>query len=100
VAEDHHQPRIVARGGEFDAADLRGCNDVAGNPNYEQVPQTLIEHNFRRNPRIGAAKDDRERLLPRRQCGTPGVTQESVRLAQVQGESAIALSQPFECFGR
>jgi hypothetical protein len=38
--------------------------------------------------------------LPRREFSAPGVTQESVRLAQVQGESAVALSQPLECFAR
>ncbi|SRR6266480_6660310 len=49
MAEHYHQPRPETRGSEFDAADLRGSYDVAGDTNDEEVAQTLIKHDLGRN---------------------------------------------------
>ena len=100
MAEDHHQPRVVARGGEFHAADLRGSHDIAGDPDDEEVAQALIEHDLRRHPRIGAPQDDCEGLLLGHERGAARLAQEDVGPAHLRGEPEISLPQPGECFER
>jgi hypothetical protein len=100
VAEYHDQPSIVARGGEFDAADLGRGHDVAGYTYHEQVAQALIEYDLRWNTRVGAAEDDRERLLPRGQLGPARVVQGRVGATHIRGKPEIALSEPLESFAR
>ena len=64
VPEHDDQPRAEPRGGELDAADLRRRDDVAGDADDEQIAEPLIEDDLGRHARVGAAEDDRERLLP------------------------------------
>jgi len=97
VAKDDNQARAIPSGGEFDAADLRRSDDVACDANDEEVPQTLIEHDLRRDARIRTSEDDRERLLPGGKLDAPGVTHESVGAAHVRREPQISLSQTLEC---
>jgi len=45
---NHDQPRAELLSGEFDTADQRRGNDVAGNSNDKQIPQSLIRIRSRR----------------------------------------------------
>ncbi len=49
MAEHNHQPCAVLFGGEFDAAHLRRRHDVARHAYHEQIAETLVENNFRRD---------------------------------------------------
>src|SRR4029077_13100985 len=98
MADDHHEPSPVARGGEFDAADLRGGHDVSGDPNDEQVAQALIEHDLRGNPRVGASEDYGKRPLLGSEVCRPGGAQDGVGGTDVRGEPQVALTQSAEGF--
>ena len=77
------KPGAVPRGSEFDAPNLRGSDDVAGNANHEQVSEPLIENDLDGNARVRASENDREWLLPCRELDTSRVTQKGVRPAHV-----------------
>jgi hypothetical protein len=93
VAEHHHESRAISRGREFHAADLGWSDDVAGDADDEEVPQTLIEYDLRWNARIGTSENYRERLLPGRQLDASSVTHERVGSTHVRREPEIAFSQ-------
>lgn len=59
--DDESRAELPCR--ELHAPDLRRRHDVPGDANDEQVPQSRIEDKFRRDARVGTAKDNRERLL-------------------------------------
>ena len=63
VPEHDDEPRVELLGGELDAADQRRRDDVAGDADDEEIAEALIEHELGGHTRIGAAEDDRERLL-------------------------------------
>ncbi len=63
MAEDDHQSRTELARGEFNAANLRGRHDVAGDSNNEQVAESLVENDLRGNTRVRTAEDDREWFL-------------------------------------
>ena len=65
VSHDDRQPRFEALGRELDAAHLRRRDDIARDADDEQVAKTLAEDELGWNARIGTAKYDGERLLPR-----------------------------------
>jgi hypothetical protein len=67
VAQHDDERRPEPLGGELDAADLRGRDDIAGNADDEQVAEALVEDDLRRHPRVGTAEDDGERFLTERQ---------------------------------
>ncbi len=89
MPEHHHQPRAEARGGEFDAADLRRRHDVARNPDHEQIAQALVEHDLGRHPRVRAAEHDRERGLILRQVRAPR-RQRHFAICALGDEAAVA----------
>ncbi len=97
MAEDDDQPGGVARGGELDAADLGRGDDVAGDADDEQIAQPLVEDDLRRYARIGAAEQNRERLLAGGELVPPGRTGRRAVFARVGDEAPVAFSQPFEC---
>jgi hypothetical protein len=88
VPHHHSEPRFEPLGRELDAADLRGCDDVAGHADDEQVTETLAEDELRRNAGIGAAENDGKRLLSRART--------SSRCCSVLNEAPIALAQTRE----
>src|SRR5687767_13275899 len=63
VPQHDDQPGLEPRRSELDATHLRRSHNVTGDPDDEQVSQTLIEHDLCRYPRIRAAEDDGEWLL-------------------------------------
>jgi hypothetical protein len=63
VTEYDDQSRAESLGCELDASDLRRRDDVTGNPDDEEVSESLIEHQLGGHARIGAAEYDGERLL-------------------------------------
>ena len=65
MSHDDGQPRFEALGRELDAAHLRRRDDIARDADDEQVAKTLAEDELGWNARIGTAKYDGERLLPR-----------------------------------
>ena len=77
VAEDNNERSAEAVGGKLDAANLRRRNDVARDANDEQVTQALIEHDLRRDSRIGASENDGEWLLAFRQSAAASVVRKS-----------------------
>jgi hypothetical protein len=100
VAEDDDQPGAESRSGELHAVDLRGGDDIARDADDEQVAESLIEDQLRWDSRIGAAKDNRERLLPGCQRQPPRPVRAGVAVARFRYEPAISLAQPRERFRR
>ena len=49
----------------FDAAETVIVDHVAGHSDHKQIAEALIEYDLGRNARIGAAKNDCERMLAR-----------------------------------
>ena len=97
VAKDDDESRGVSCRGEFDAADLGGSDDVAGDANDEQIAEPLIEDVLDRRARIGAAEDDGERSLPLDEMRMPA----AARAAFAGDEARVALAQASEAiFGR
>jgi hypothetical protein len=95
VPEHHHESRSGPCRREFYAADLGWGDDVAGDADNEQVPQTLIENDLRRHPRVGAAENDGERLLTGSQFAPPHLVGERIMTRSTGYESAVAVSQSF-----
>ena len=91
--EHDDQARAKARGGELDAADLRGRDDVAGDADHEQVAQPLVEDDLGRHARVGAAQDDGEGLLPGNQRAAPRLGGAAGRVAHLGDEAPVALAQ-------
>ena len=54
----------------LDAANLRGSDNVAGDPDYKQVAYAAIEYEFCWNARIGTRKNDGKGVLWRCRTGT------------------------------
>ena len=52
VSENDDESRVEPRGRELDAADLRGCDNVARNTDDEEVAQPLVENDLGGYPRI------------------------------------------------
>jgi len=75
-------------------------DDVAGNPDDEQVAQALIEDDLGRHARVGAAENDRERLLSRRHLAAAGLAREGATARHAGLEPAVTLPQAIECFPR
>jgi hypothetical protein len=63
MSEHDHQAGSEFVGRKLDAADLGRHHDISRNPDHEQVTQALVEHQFSRHPRIGAAQQDGEGVL-------------------------------------
>ena len=59
--------------------------------------QPLVKDDFRRHARIGAAEQDRERLLAGGELVPPGRTGRRAVFARVGDKAPVAFSQPFEC---
>ena len=92
VPEHDHQARAEGLGGELDAADLGGRDDVAGHADHEQVPEPLVEDELRRHARVRAAEHDRERLLLRGE-GAAARGAVAVVAALLADEAQVALAQ-------
>jgi hypothetical protein len=99
MAEDHDQSGIESCRAELDAPDLRRRDDVARNPDDEQVSETLVEHDLGRNPRIGAAENDGERLLLIGQLGASADLRH-VGPPNAGGKPQIAVAEPLKRFAR
>ena len=96
VSEHHHQPHLELFHRELDAADLRRRGDVAGDADHEQVAQALVEHEFGRRARVGAAQHHRERALRARMVLAPRVAEQRLQADHMVDEAAVALAQPRE----
>ena len=59
-----NERRAEALDGKLDAADLRRGDDVARDPDDEEIAKALVEDDLGRDARVGAAEHDGERLLP------------------------------------
>ncbi len=69
-----------------------GVDHMAGRADDEQVTEALVEDDLRRDPRITAAEENGERLLPVADLGPPGgVLPGMQRLAG--DESAVAVEE-------
>ena len=63
MSENDDEPGVEQCGREFDAADLGRRYDIARNAHDEKVAEALVEHDFGRYARVGAAKNNGERVL-------------------------------------
>jgi hypothetical protein len=63
MAQHKNQARSQLRDAVLDTSESRVIYDIARQPNDEQITDPLIEEDFRRHARIGAAYDDGERML-------------------------------------
>jgi hypothetical protein len=93
MAEDHDQPRPETLGGELDAANLRGRDDVAGDADDEEVSQALIEYDFRGHGRIGASQYDRERILARHELGAPALARKPFDARDAGDETPVSFDE-------
>ena len=64
MAHHNHKLRFQMVNAVFNTANHIGIDNVAGNANDKQITKTLVEQQFRRNTRIAATKNRRERSLP------------------------------------
>src|SRR5688572_8232086 len=71
VSEHHHQRRTQVLDSVLDAGDDGSVGHVAGHPDGEQIAEALVEDELWRHPRIGAAKNDGDRVLAPRDGGAP-----------------------------
>jgi hypothetical protein len=94
VTQDHDQPCVELLRRELHAADLRWSDDVAGDADHEQVAEPLVEDELGGHPRVGAAEDDRERLLAGHEVGAPGLAGRLVE--NPRDEPAVAFHQALE----
>ena len=93
VAEHDDEPGAVALCRKLDAADLRRRDDVAGDADDEQIAEPLVEHDFRRHARIGAAEDDGERLLAGGDLDAARFTCQRIVAADIGNEATVAVSK-------
>ena len=98
VAQYHHQACAELLGGKLDTADEGRGNDFAGDPNDEQISQSLIENDFNRHPGIGTSKDGRKWFLTRGQLEATRPTRNCVTVADVRHETAVPGLQKRESF--
>jgi len=63
VAENRHQGNLQLHEAVLDAAEHGGIDDVPGRPDHEQVSESLVEDDLRRDARVSAAENERERML-------------------------------------
>ena len=96
MTQDDHQSRAELFRGEFDAADLRRRDDIAGDPDDEQISEALIEDDFHGHSRIGAAEDRGEGLLPRGQFDASGAARQCAATADVCDKTTVSSSQQSE----
>ena len=99
VAEHDDEAGAVALRRKLDAADLRGCDDVAGDADDEQIAEPLVEDDFRRHARIRAAENDGERLLACGDLYTARFTCQRLVAADIGHEATVAVSKALKCFG-
>ena len=100
MAEHDDEPRAVALRRKLDAADLRRRDDIAGDADDEQIAEPLVEHDFRRHARVGAAEDDGERLLAGSDLRAARFARQRIVAADVGNEATVAVSKALKCFGR
>src|SRR5690606_15104906 len=101
MAHDHDEARPGDFGGVLDAADLRGGDDVPGDADHEEIPESLIEHDLGGHAGVRTAEDDREGLLSLDQLAAPRRATETVCLTrQIPGEPEIAFTETTEGFLR
>jgi hypothetical protein len=96
VPEHDNEPRAESRRRELDASYLGGSDDIAGHANDEEITETLVEHDLDGHTRIGAAKDDRERLLVLGQLEWARLTKGRFAGLDAGDETAVALAQARE----
>jgi len=96
VPQHDHKPRPELGGGELDAPDLRGGDDVAGDADDKQVAQALVKNDLGRHPRVRTAEDDGEGRLAGRQGVAAGMAGQRIQASDVGCEAAIPLAQAFK----
>src|SRR5690606_18265360 len=92
------EPCSEALRGVLDAADLRGCHDVAGDADHEQRSEPLVEQDLDGNARVRAGEHDRERLLALGVLGAHQAALERFHAAHVRREALVAGPQELERF--
>jgi hypothetical protein len=89
--DDQTCPKLFGR--EFNAADLGRSDDVAGDPNDEQIAQALVEDDLDGYTRIGTSENGRERLLARGRFDAAKPARKSIAAAGIRGEAAVTFLQ-------
>ena len=96
VAQHHHKRAVQVLDGVLDAAQNDRIDHVASDADNEDVPQALVEDQFRRDAGVAAADDDGERLLPRDQLLAAGGRDVPGRHRRLD-EAGVALPQEGQC---
>src|SRR5687768_7316176 len=96
MAQYNDQTRFESRRRELDAAHLRGSDDVTGDANYEQIAESLVEHDLHRHARVRTAENDGERLLLQRQFVAIDPGGRATGVLRVGDEAGVALPQSCE----
>ncbi len=96
MSEDQHESYSELQRCKFDATSRTRSHDVSSNANDEQVTETLIENDLRRNPRVGASENDGKRLLARHNFVAVLRTGARLTTRRAGGKALIPLAQAFE----
>src|ERR1700736_4953542 len=96
MAQDDYQTSTEAGCGEFDTADLRRSHDIASDSDHEQVAETLIEDQLRRNARVRAAKNYCKWLLSAHKLGRTRWNRKNASRFLVGSEAPVSIAQPIE----
>ena len=97
VTEHDNEAGAVAFCRKLDAADLRRRDDVAGDADDEQIAEPLVEDDFRGHARIGAAENNRERLLACSDLHAARFSCQRIVTADIRDEPAVAVSKALKC---
>ena len=90
MAEDDDESGAEPLGRELDAADLGGRDDVAGDPDDEQIAQSLVEDDLDRHTRVRASEDDGERRLPRHELVAARRAGQGLEAADTDDETQVS----------
>jgi len=100
VSQNYDESCAETLHGELDATNLRRGYDVAGNADYEQIAQPLIEDDFHGYPRIRASQNDRIGFLFRDALVALHSAHGFAEAPDARHEASVPLAQALKCFRR
>jgi hypothetical protein len=99
MAQHHNERCAEPFCGKFDAADLRGRDDVSSDADDEEIAQALVENDLCWYARVGASENDGERFLAVCELTPPRLSDECRTATNLRHESTVSFAQAFERLG-
>jgi len=98
MAEHDDESRAKFFHRQFDTAHQGGRDDIAGDPNDEEIAQANVKNDLDRHTGIGTAQNDRKRRLAIEVLIEPGMALAGVGTPVTVDKSGIAFPQFIQCF--